>query len=147
MAHSLKRILLLPFLLLTFLSGSVIADEYQEQKVVYHINYEEPKRISATFANMANHINQLGEGRVTIKAVVHGPAIKYFLEASEDEAKQTAIDSLRLNDVQFIICGNSLDGFKITHEDLYEVEAEDVVQAGLPEIIHLQQQGYFYVRP
>lgn len=134
-------------LLSCLIFSTASADNYQEQKVVYHINYEEPKRIAATFANMANHINQLGEDRVTIKAVVHGPAIKYFLQATEDEAKQTAIDSLRLNDVQFIICGNSLDGFKVTHEDLYEVETEDVVQAGLPEIVHLQQQGYFYVRP
>lgn len=133
---------------LTLTLGSAAAQEkYPPQKVVYHINYDTPKRISATFANMANHINQLGEDNIRIKAVVHGPAIQFFLDATHDEAKQTAIDSLRLNDVQFIICRNSLDGYKITYEDLYEVEAEDVVQAGLPEIIHLQQQGYFYVRP
>ena len=137
----------LPFLFFLLSHSAISAEEYQDQKVVYHINYDDPKRIAATFSNMANHINQLGEEHVTIKAVVHGSAIKYFLEATSDEAKQTTIDSLRLNDVHFIICGNSLDGFKITHEDLYEVEAEDVVQAGLPEIIHLQQQGYFYVRP
>lgn len=136
------------FLPLFLFSKTIFAaEEYAEQKVVYHINYDDPKRISGTFSNMANHINGLGEGRVEIKAVVHGVAIKYFIDAVNDEAKQTALDSLRLNDVQFIICGNSLDGFQVTHEDLYDVEAEDVVQAGLPEIVHLQQQGYFYVRP
>lgn len=137
-------LLLLPLL---FAPIAFSAEEYAEQKVVYHINYDDPKRISATFSNMANHINGLGEGRVEIKAVVHGPAIKYFIDAVDDEAKQTSLDSLRLNDVQFIICGNSLDGFNVSHEDLYEVEEDDVVQAGLPEIVHLQQQGYFYVRP
>ena len=106
-----------------------------------------PKRISATFTNMNNHINEVGEDNLEIKAVVHGPAIKYFMEALDDDAKQTTIDSLRLNDVQFVICGNSLDGFKVTRDDLYEVEAEDVVKAGLPEIVRLQQQGYIYVRP
>lgn len=131
-----------------FSIASTYADShYNPQKVVYHINYDDTKRIAATFTNITNHINEVGEDRIEIKAVVHGPAIKYFLEASNDQAKQTAIDALRLNDVQFVICGNSLDGFKITREDLYEVEEADVVKAGLPEIIHLQQQGYYYVRP
>ncbi len=129
------------------ISINTFAGEYLPQKVVYHINYDDNKRISATFTNITNHINELGEDRVKIKAVIHGPAIKYFLDAMKDEAKQTAIDSLRLSDVQFVICGNSLDGFKITREDLYDVEETDVVKAGLPEIVSLQQQGYFYVRP
>lgn len=133
--------------LLTLSGPAFSAEKYQEQKVIYHINYGDLSRINATFANMSNHIAELGEDRVTIKAVVHGPAIKYFLQAVEDEAKQGAIDTLRLNDVQFLICGNSLDGFKVTYEDLYEVETEDVVKAGLPAIVDLQQKGYFYVRP
>jgi intracellular sulfur oxidation DsrE/DsrF family protein len=128
-------------------SFNTMAEDYLPQKVLYHINYDDPKRISATFTNMNNHISEVGEDNLEIKAVVHGPAIKYFMEALDDDAKQTTIDSLRLNDVQFVICGNSLDGFKVTRDDLYEVEAEDVVQAGLPEIVRLQQQGYIYVRP
>ena len=91
--------------------------------------------------------DDVGEGRIDIKVVVHGKAIEYFMAAAEDEGKQMTLDSLRLRDVQFIICGNSLDGYKVTHEDLYEVEEEDVVQAGLPTIIDLQQKGYIYVRP
>lgn len=129
------------------LSMNISAENYPPQKVLYHINYDDPKRISATFTNITNHINELGEDNVDIKAVVHGPAIRYFLDASTDEGKQTTIDSLRLNDVQFVVCGNSLDGFKVTREDLYEVEEADVVKAGLPEIVRLQQQGYIYVRP
>lgn len=129
------------------LSMNTSAENYLPQKVLYHINYDDPKRIAATFTNITNHINELGEENIDIKAVVHGPAIRYFLEASTDETKQTSIDSLRLSEVQFIICGNSLDGFKITKDDLYEVEEADVVKAGLPEIVKLQQQGYIYVRP
>lgn len=128
-------------------TSPLLASDYPDQKVVYHINYDDPKRIAATFTNIANHINALGEDHISVKAIIHGPAIKYFIEASDDETKQTTIDSLRLNDVHFVICGNSLDGFQVSYEELYEVEAEDVVQAGLPEIIYLQQQGYFYVRP
>lgn len=129
------------------LSSISAAEKYQDQKVVYHINYADQSRIAATFANMSNHIGELGEDHVEIKAIVHGAAIKYFLEAVNDEAKQSAIDTLRLNDVHFLICGNSLDGYKVTYQDLYEVEKEDIVKAGLPAIVDLQQKGYFYVRP
>lgn len=133
--------------LLLSLSTPSIAANYQEQKVVYHMNYGDNHRIAETMLNISNHLGEVGDERIDIKVVVHGKAIEYFLSAAEDEAKQMTLDSLRLRDVQFIICGNSLDGYKVTHEDLYEVEEEDVVQAGLPAIVDLQQKGYIYVRP
>lgn len=133
--------------LLLGISSSSIAANYEEQKVVYHMNYGDNHRIAETMVNISNHLSEVGEERVDIKVVVHGQAIEYFLSAAEDEAKQITLDSLRLSDVQFIICGNSLDGYKVTHEDLYEVEESDVVKAGLPAIVDLQQKGYIYVRP
>lgn len=134
-------------ILLLGISSSSIAANYEEQKVVYHMNYGDNHRIAETMVNISNHLSEVGEERVDIKVVVHGQAIEYFLSAAEDEAKQITLDSLRLSDVQFIICGNSLDGYKVTHEDLYEVEESDVVKAGLPAIVDLQQKGYIYVRP
>ena len=120
---------------------------YQSQKVVYHMNYHDEGRISETMTNISNHLQSLPEDQIDIKVVVHGKAIEYFVDAKDNQAKQITLDSLRLRDVQFIICGNTLQGYQITKDDLYEVEDEDVVQAGLPEIVHLQQQGYIYVRP
>ena len=134
-------------ILLLSISQASIAASYQEQKVVYHMNYGDSHRIAETMVNISNHLSEVGDERVDIKVVVHGKAIEYFLAAAEDEAKQMTIDSLRLREVQFIICGNSLDGYKVTREDLYEVEEEDVVKAGLPAIVDLQQKGYIYVRP
>lgn len=140
-----KALLLITSLL--FSTAGYSAAEYNDQKVVYHMNYHDESRISETMTNIANHIQAVGEEHIEIKVVVHGQAIEYFMNAVHDQAKQIAIDSLRLRDVQFIICGNTLDGYKITREDLYDVEEEDVVQAGLPTIIDLQQKGYIYVRP
>lgn len=133
--------------LILTISNVSIAASYQEQKVVYHMNYGDNHRIAETMVNINNHLSEVGDERVDIKVVVHGKAIEYFLAAAEDEAKQITLDSLRLRDVQFIICGNSLDGYKVTYEDLYEVEKDDVVKAGLPAIVDLQQKGYIYVRP
>lgn len=133
--------------LFTLLPSLVFASNYEPQKVVYHINYGDESRIGHTFSNMANHVNELGEENVDIKAVVHGEAIEYFMSAVEDSAKQGSIDTLKFMGVDFVICGNSLTGYKITYKDLYDVEQDDVVKAGLPEIVRLQQQGYIYVRP
>jgi intracellular sulfur oxidation DsrE/DsrF family protein len=141
------KILILTASLLLLSLNSFSDSLYSDQKVVYHMNYHDESRIAETMTNISNHLQSLGEGHIDIKVVVHGKAIEYFMDAVEDQEKQITIDSLRLRDVQFIMCGNTLDGYKITREDLYEVEEEDVVQAGLPTIIDLQQKGYIYVRP
>lgn len=143
--RAFNTLLLITSLLLS--STGYSEQKYNDQKVVYHMNYHDESRISETMTNIANHIQAVGEEHIEIKVVVHGQAIEYFMDAVNDQAKQISIDSLRLSDVQFIICGNTLDGYKVTRGDLYDVEEEDVVQAGLPAIIDLQQRGYIYVRP
>jgi intracellular sulfur oxidation DsrE/DsrF family protein len=123
------------------------AQAYAPQEVVYHVNYGELNRINATFGNINNHIEAVGEDAVDIKVMVHGAALEYFIEAKTDTDKQMALDSLRFQDVQFLICNNTLLGYKLTRNDLYDVNEEDMVQAGLPAIVALQQAGYFYLRP
>jgi len=52
-------------LITLFLSHNLAAAErYQEQKVLYHVNYHEQSRIDETLVNVANHIEALGEDRV-----------------------------------------------------------------------------------
>ena len=126
---------------------SAWAQDYSPQKVVYHVNYGEVSRINATFGNINNHIEAVGEDSIDVKVVVHGPALTYFIEAQSNQEKQMALDSLRFQNVQFLICGNTLRAYKLTREALYDVEEEDIVQAGLPAIVALQQAGYIYLRP
>ena len=136
------------WLLLTFLFPLFAwAQNYAPQKVVYHVNYSEISRINATFSNINNHIEAVGEDTIDLKVVVHGPALEYFIAAKNDPAKQMSLDSLRFQNVQFLICGNTLLSYRLAREALYEVAEEDIVQAGLPAIVALQQAGYIYVRP
>ena len=123
------------------------AQDYEPQKVIYHVNYGEISRINATFNNITNHIEAVGEEAINLKVMIHGPALEYFIAASNDQDKQMALDSLRFQNVQFLICKNTLLSYQLTREDLYEVEKEDLVQAGLPAIVALQQAGYIYLRP
>lgn len=144
MIRLLQSMILLISLVQTSL---VLAQDYAPQKVVYHVNYGDVSRIHATFGNINNHVAAVGEDNLDIKVMIHGEALEYFLDATDNDEKQMMLDSLRFQNVQFLICGNTLNGYHRTIDDLYDVSEEDVVQAGLPGIVALQQQGYIYVRP
>ncbi len=138
---------LLTACLLLCLPTACWADTYAPQKVVYHINYADESRINSTFTNINNHIEALDEDQLDIKVVIHGPSLEYFISATADSTKQITLDNLKLLDVQFLICGNTIAAYRLTVDDLYDVAEEDVVKAGLPAIVALQQQGYIYLRP
>ena len=48
------------------------ADRYGQQKVVYHINYDNPKQQAGALRNIQNHINAVGAENMDIKVVLHG---------------------------------------------------------------------------
>ena len=43
-------------------SGSALAGDYAKQKVVYHINYDNPKKQTGALRNIQNHINAVSSG-------------------------------------------------------------------------------------
>ncbi|MBN3564552.1 DsrE family protein [Aliamphritea spongicola] len=148
MSIFLYRILTAAVLLVSITINTSFAEQtYPPQKVIYHINYSEASRINATFTNISNHLAAVGEENIDLKVMIHGDTLEYFLSASEDEAKQILLDTIRLEGAQLLFCGNTLDAYNKTIDDIYGAEAEDRVQAGLPAIVALQQQGYIYVRP
>ena len=138
---------LLTACLLICLPTAAWAETYAPQKVVYHVNYADESRINATFNNINNHLAAVDEDQLDIKVVIHGPSLEYFISATSDSTKQITLDNLKLRDVQFLICGNTIAAYQLTVGDLYDVDEEDVVMAGLPAIVALQQQGYIYLRP
>ena len=51
-------------------SGDVRAGEgYGKQKVVYHINYDDPKAQAGALRNIQNHINAVGKDNLDLKVV------------------------------------------------------------------------------
>lgn len=135
--------------LLTLTSAQVSAadNKYSEQKVVYHINYDDVKRQGGALRNIQNHINGVGADRFTGKVVMHGNGIELLRHAKSDPALQASIDNLKIQGVEFSICANTLKGKKIALDELHDAKESDIVPAGVAEIVHLQQQGYMYLRP
>ncbi|WP_319546658.1 DsrE family protein [Ruegeria conchae] len=127
------------------------SERYGKQKVVYHINYDggpEAKKYQGAMRNIQNHINAVGAENLEVKVVLHGNGLGVLMTAKDDEKLQTAIASLKGQNVNFHVCNNTLKGRKISHsDDLYDTWEEDIVPSGVAELSYLQQQGYTYIKP
>ncbi|SRR6056297_611630 len=127
------------------------ADRYGKQKVVYHINYDggpDSKKYKGAMRNIQNHINAVGAENLDLKVVLHGNGLGVLMSAKQDDILQTAIGSLKGQNVSFHVCNNTLKGRNISYtEDLYDTWEEDIVPSGVAELAHLQQMGYAYIKP
>lgn len=137
------------------LAGTLVAAEggerYGKQKVVYHVNYEggpESKKYRGAMRNIQNHINAVGAENMEIKVVLHGNGVGLLKSAVQNDQLQTAVGSLKGQNVEFQVCNNTLKGRKISYtDDLYDVWEEDIVPSGVAELSRLQQMGYTYIKP
>ncbi len=147
-------------LALSFFAGQVFAGGYGKQKVVYHINYDNPKQQSGALRNIQNHINAVGAENLDLKVVLHGNGVALLLEPdslskltkfkhANATANMTAkVDGLKDQGVAFNVCANTVRGRKVdVAHDLYDVDQEDIVPSGVAELAHLQAQGYTYIKP
>lgn len=142
-------------------SSNAYADNgYAKQKVVYHINYDNPKKQAGAMRNIQNHINAVGKDNLEIRVVLHGNGLALLLEpdslekltkfkhANADEKMTAKIDGLKDQGVSFNVCANTVRGRKVDMEtDLYSVEQSDIVPSGVAEVAKLQQEGFVYIKP
>lgn len=135
-------------------------ERYGKQKVVYHINYDNPKMQTGALRNIQNHINAVGAENLDLKVVLHGNGLallldpdslaklKKFKHANANETMTAKIDGLKSQGVSFNVCENTVLGRKVDLEnDLYDVDKKDVVPSGVAEVAHLQAMGYTYIKP
>lgn len=137
--------------LAAFSAHSDAAERYGNQKVVYHINRDggvDDKYYRMALRNVQNQINAVGRDSIDVKVVLHGDGVKLLVDAKTNQKLQMDVTSLRAQDVQFLVCNNTLKGRHIDYEnDLFEVFQEDIVPSGVAELSYLQQQGYTYIKP
>jgi len=121
---------------------------YGKQKVVYHINYDDPKKQKGALRNIQNHINAVGKENLDLRVVMHGNGLSLLMRANEDMNVQSSVLHLKEQGIGFKVCENTLKGRKINYEkDLFEVDKSDIVPSGVAELAHLQGQGFSYVKP
>ncbi len=155
-----KSLIALCFSVVLLLSGYVQASErYTQQKVVYHINYDNAKAQAGALRNIQNHINAVGKDNLDLRVVMHGKGLSLLLEpealantklkyANATSEMQARISGLKDQGVGFNVCANTLRGKKINYEDdLFDVAKSDIVPSGVAELAHLQSMGYTYIKP
>jgi intracellular sulfur oxidation DsrE/DsrF family protein len=153
------------FLSAAIVAGSMFAgqaaanDYYGKQKVVYHINYDNPKAQAGALRNIQNHINAVGAENLDLVVVLHGNGLSLLLDpvslerltkfkhANGDEVMTAKVANLKNQGVNFSICNNTIKGRKVEMTDLYDVSDSDIVPSGVAQLSKLQQEGYTYVKP
>lgn len=160
----MKLIKLLPiltaFILLLGGQASYADNGYGKQKVVYHVNYDNPKKQTGALRNIQNHINAVGADNLDLRIVMHGNGLSLLLEpdslsklpkfkqANANDKMTAKIDGLKSQGVKFSVCANTIRGRKVDMEnDLYDVTKADIVPSGVAELAHLQSQGFVYIKP
>jgi intracellular sulfur oxidation DsrE/DsrF family protein len=158
-ATLLKSLFSCLVLSLCFTGYALAGDSYGKQKVVYHINYDNPKAQAGALRNIQNHINAVGAENMDIKVVMHGKGLTLLLEpdsaqntklpaGNATDTIQVKITGLKEQGVAFNVCANTLKGKNIDYQnDLYDVSKADIVPSGVAELAHLQSKGYTYIKP
>lgn len=161
MKKIIGSLLTLLFLTVTSVSPAIAAENgYSKQKVVYHVNYDNPKKQAGALRNIQNHINAVGAKNLDLKVVLHGNGLAMLLEpdslaklkkfkfANANEKMTAKIDGLKDQGVVFNVCANTVRGRKVDlNDDLYGVDKKDVVPSGVAELAKLQMDGYVYIKP
>ncbi len=147
-------------LCLLMMTAANASDRYGKQKVVYHINYDNPKKQAGALRNIQNHINAVGAENLDLRVVLHGHGLsllldpdslsklKKFKHANANETMTAKIDNLKNQGIKFNVCANTVRGRKVDiNSDLHNVDKSDIVPSGVAELAHLQSLGYAYVKP
>jgi intracellular sulfur oxidation DsrE/DsrF family protein len=116
-------------------------------RVVYHVNEGDPAVHMGALRNVQNHINAVGAEGMDIKVVMHGGGINLLLGANQNPDLQAAVDSLKLQGVDFQVCRNTLVSRNMPLDALYDATEADVVPSGVAQLSILQREGYTYIKP
>lgn len=130
---------------------------YDKQKVVCHINYDDPKLQVGALRNIQNHINAAGSDNLDPEVVLDGNGLALLLDpddladlpkfkaANSDDNVTAKISSLKGQGVNFHVCANTVNGRDVDYEhDLYDANEPDIVPSGVAEVAGLQAVGYSY---
>jgi intracellular sulfur oxidation DsrE/DsrF family protein len=113
-------------------------------QVLFHLDWNEADGLNMALNNISNLLKDPFGQSAEICVVANGEAVKLFQKSSA-MATAARISQLHARGVRFALCGNSLAGQNIGRDEL--VEGCEVVQAGIVELIRLQQAGFAYVKP
>ena len=133
-------------LCLFILCGALVANADEPIKVVYHVMDTDAQGMLA-LGNIRNHLRADPSVKITLVALFKG--INLLLEGSADKNGNPyalAVEELAGKGVQFDICQNSMNFFKVNADQV--LPQAKIIPSGVAEIARLQAQEHFvYIKP
>ena len=119
--------------------------EESNNKLVYHFNQGDESYQLAVLNTIRNMLRKYGDD-IKIVVSVMGPGIHILLKEPGIPvipAVRDQVESLAFYGVEFHACGNTLITLHKDEKDV--VDFATVVEAGVSDLMELQQQGYSYI--
>lgn len=121
------------------------AESGPKHKVVIQVSTSDPESQRIALNNTVNLQKYYGIDNVAIEIVAYGPGLSLLTDKSEQGER---VRSLLAQDVQFSACGVTMKSItKKTGKAPILLPGVKVVDAGVPRIMELQEQGWSYIRP
>lgn len=126
------------------------ADRSEPRNIVMHVNFAGDERLNFVLNNIENICDYYRDqgNEVAIRVVCHGPGL-HLLRIDTSPVKERLLQMIdRLDAFSLYACDNTMERMTKAEGKRPEIIDQAVlVPAGLPEIIELQRQGWFYVKP
>ena len=121
------------------------AAENAEHKIVIQVSTDDPRTQTIALNNAVNLQKHYGIDNIAIEIVAYGPGLNMLTTMSKSVDR---ITSLAQQDITFSACGNTMAKMEAKSGKKPKLlEGVGKVQAGVAQIMELQEQGYAYVRP
>ena len=128
--------------------GAHLKENPRKHRIVYHLDEAGLDKAKFVLGNIRNHVVGVGGWQhiEALELVVHGPALKLFVQSSIDPAMKQTLEMLQEQGMTFGACGNTMKNFSITTEQLPHGSLV-LPQGGVVRLMELQEHGYIYLRP
>ena len=128
--------------------GAHLKENPRKHRIVYQLDEAGLDKAKFVLGNIRNHVVGVGGWQhiEALELVVHGPALKLFVQSSIDPALKQTLEMLQEQGMTFGACGNTMKNFSITTEQLPRGSLV-LPQGGVVRLMELQEHGYIYLRP
>lgn len=122
----------------------------ETHRVAFQVNDNDPQRMNLVLNNVNNVIaayQAMGD-EVEVQIVAYGPGLTMLLAEGSPVADRISTMSLEHENITFQACGNTLQNMvRAAGHDIALLPEANIVQAGVVQLVTLQEQGWSYIRP
>jgi hypothetical protein len=115
----------------------------EPRRIILQLSTDDSVAVNSILYNAINIQKFYGMDNVEISIIAFGPGMKSLYTDSSPVPDR--ISSLMKYGIEFVGCGNTMDAQGRQASDL--LAGVTYVQAGIPEIVERQLQGWVYVHP